>query len=153
MGGGLHLYRMSSGNWCLNNDFQPDENRCLAHVSDSFSESPPAGESLWQLGRSFGHLKALGAGADSDWATGPLALFTGADAVAPAERLQAQVEAAEQAKRDAAAAVMALGVQPVAVFGGEDVKPKYREVLLLPTGKRANDRPVWSTPNGGGLHL
>ena len=92
-GGGLHLYRMADGDWCLNQTFQPDERFAMAHIRDSFSASPPAGEALWQVGRDLCDLEKLGAGADTHWATGALVLVTGAEAAAHAARHKATEDA------------------------------------------------------------
>jgi hypothetical protein len=88
-GGGLHLYRMTDGDWCLNDAFQPDQSYALAHVDDSFSASPPVGAASWQLGKLFCDVKQLGG--KGSWATGSLVLLTGADAAAHATRHEAQV--------------------------------------------------------------
>ena len=90
-GGGLHLYRMADGDWCLNQTFQPDERFAMAHIRDSFSASPPAGEALWQVGRDLCDLEKLGAGADTHWATGALVLVTGAEAAAHSAMHESQV--------------------------------------------------------------
>ena len=66
----------------------------------------------------------------------------------------ATVEAARSAaEQEAAAITAAAAAHPVVVCGGEELKPRYREVVLMPTGKEANGQPVWSTQSGGGLHL
>ena len=66
----------------------------------------------------------------------------------------AAVEAARSAAEQEAAAITAtIAAHPVVICGGEEIKPRYREVVLMPTGKEANGQPVWSTQSGGGLHL
>ena len=60
----------------------------------------------------------------------------------PTQTRLAAIEAAEQR----------LAQQPVVVRGGAHVAPKYREVLLRPTDRRAHGHAVWSAADGQ-LHL